>query len=84
MSRLSKWRRLGALQGVCQTMALPFTFKSILRQKKNYGNSNVSPCKNIIFLKSFERNQYPSRYYNYITNHKSQHKLKYQLSKILI
>jgi hypothetical protein len=23
--------------------------KSILRQKKNYGNSNISPCKNIIF-----------------------------------
>jgi hypothetical protein len=22
---------------------------SILRQKKNYENSNVSPCKNIIF-----------------------------------
>jgi hypothetical protein len=27
---------------------LPFTLKSILsRQKKNYGNSNISPCKNI-------------------------------------
>jgi len=23
-----------------------FTFKSILRQKKNYENSNISPCKN--------------------------------------
>jgi hypothetical protein len=30
-------------------MALPFTLKSILRQKENYGNSNISPCKNIIF-----------------------------------
>jgi hypothetical protein len=30
---------------------LPFTWKSILRQKKNYGNSNISPCKNIIFFK---------------------------------
>jgi len=39
-------------QGVCHTMALPFTLKSILRQKKNYGNSNISPCKNIIFKKS--------------------------------
>jgi hypothetical protein len=29
-------------------MALPFTLKNILRQKKNYGNSNISPCKNII------------------------------------
>jgi hypothetical protein len=27
-------------------------FKSILRLKKNYGNSNTSPCKNIIFKKS--------------------------------
>jgi len=25
--------------------------KSILRQKKNYGNSNISPCKNIIIFK---------------------------------
>jgi hypothetical protein len=26
-------------------VALPFTLKSILRQKKNYGNSNIiSPC----------------------------------------
>jgi hypothetical protein len=84
MSCLSKWRRLGALQGVCHTMPLPFTLKSISRQKKNDGNSNISPCKNIIFLKSSERNQYPSRYYNYITIHKFQHKLKYHLSKILI
>jgi hypothetical protein len=30
-------------------VALPFTLKSILRQKKNYRNSNISPCKNIIF-----------------------------------
>jgi hypothetical protein len=29
-------------------MALPFTLKSFLRQKKkNYGNSNISPSKNI-------------------------------------
>jgi hypothetical protein len=30
---------------------MPFTLKSILRQKKNYENSNISPCKNIIFKK---------------------------------
>jgi hypothetical protein len=30
-------------QGVCHTIALPFTLKSILRQKKNYENSNISP-----------------------------------------
>jgi len=49
-------------------VAFPFTLKSILRQKKNYGNSNISPCKNIIFKKSSERNQNPSRYYNSVTN----------------
>ncbi len=39
-------------QGVCHTVALPFALRSILRQKKkNYGNSNISPCKNIIFKK---------------------------------
>jgi hypothetical protein len=48
-------------QGVCHTVALPFTVKSILRQKKNYGNSNISPCKNIIFKKSFKKNQSPSK-----------------------
>jgi hypothetical protein len=72
-------------QGVCHTVALPFTLKSILRQKKNYGNSNNSPCKNIIFQKSSKRNQNPSRYYyNSGTNLKFQHKPKYHLSKILI
>jgi len=69
-------------------MALPFRLKSILRrQKKNYENSNISPCKNIIFQKkSSERNQNPSRYHNsIITNLKFQHKsTKYHLSKILI
>jgi hypothetical protein len=38
--------------GVCHTVALPITLKSILRQKKNYGNSNISTCKNIIFKKN--------------------------------
>jgi hypothetical protein len=33
------------------TLALPFTLNSILRQNKNYENSNISPCKNIIFKK---------------------------------
>jgi hypothetical protein len=67
-------------------VALPFTFKSILRQKKNYVNSNISPCKNITFKGILlKRNQNPSRYYNsMITNLKFQHKSKYHLSKILI
>jgi hypothetical protein len=29
----------------------PLTLKSVLRQKKNYENSNISPCKNILFKK---------------------------------
>jgi hypothetical protein len=45
-------------------MALPFTLKSILRQKKKklYGNSNISSSKNMMFKKPSERNQNPSRY----------------------
>jgi hypothetical protein len=70
---------------VCDTVALPFTLKSILKKKKNYGNSNISPCKIIIFKKSSKTNQNPSRYYNSIlTNLKFQHKQKHHLSKLLI
>jgi len=65
-------------------MALPFTLKGMLRQKKNYENSSISQCKNIIFKKSSKRNQNLSRYYNSITNLKFQQKPKYRLSKILI
>jgi hypothetical protein len=71
-------------QGVCHTVALPFTLKSIARHKKNYGNSNILPCKNIIFKKSSKRNQNLSRYHNSITNLKFQHKPKYHLSKVLV
>jgi hypothetical protein len=42
-------------QGVCYTMPLPFTLKSILRQKMNYGNSNISPSKNIILKKTLHK-----------------------------
>jgi hypothetical protein len=36
-------------QGVC---GLAIYIKKLsLRQKKNYGNSNISPCKSIIFIK---------------------------------
>jgi hypothetical protein len=63
-------------QGACHTLGLPFTLKGILRQKKNYGNSNISPCRNIIFKKSSKRSQNPSRYYNSTTNLKFQHKPK--------
>jgi hypothetical protein len=30
-------------------------------KKKNYGNSNISPCKNIIFKKPSKKDQNPSR-----------------------
>jgi hypothetical protein len=42
-------------KGVCHTVALPFTVKSVLRRIKNYRNSNISPCKNIIFKKYSKR-----------------------------
>jgi hypothetical protein len=50
-------------KGVCHTVALPFALKkkSILRQKKNYENSNISPCKKYNLQKI---NQNTSRYYN--------------------
>jgi len=38
-------------QGVHHIVALPFTLKSILRQKKKYRNSNISPCKKYNLLK---------------------------------
>jgi hypothetical protein len=59
-------------------MALLFTFKSILRQKKNYENSNIfhhaktKSSKNLL-----KETKNPSRYYNSITNLKFQHKPKY-------
>jgi hypothetical protein len=56
-------------QGVCHTVALPFTLKSILREKKNYEISNISACKNIIFKKNpLKETKNPSRYHNSITN----------------
>jgi hypothetical protein len=65
-------------------VALPLTLKSILRQKKNYGNSNISPYKNKIFQKSSKRKQNPSRYSNFIINLKFPQKPKYHFAKILI
>jgi hypothetical protein len=55
-----------------------------LNAKEELGNSNISPCKNIIFKNSSKGNQNPSRYSNSITNFKFQHNPKYHLSKILL
>jgi hypothetical protein len=79
---------------VCHIAALLFTLKSILRPKKNYANSNISPCKNVIFKKkslaydifwTFGYAKNPSRYHNStLPNLKFEHKPKYDLSKILV
>jgi hypothetical protein len=42
--------------------------KYLKTKRKNYGNPNISPSKNIIFQKSSKRNQNPSRYYNSLTD----------------
>jgi hypothetical protein len=63
-------------QGVHHTLALPFTLKSIFKGKrKNYENSNISPCKNIIFKKTNPLKE---------TKILQQLKPKYHVSKILI
>jgi hypothetical protein len=41
--------------------------KNLKEGKEEYENSNISPCKNIVFKISSKRNQNPSRYYNSIT-----------------
>jgi hypothetical protein len=66
---------------VCHIVALPFYILkiSILRQKRRIimENSNISPCKIIIFKKILlKRNQNTSRYHNSIINLKFQHKPK--------
>jgi hypothetical protein len=68
-------------RGVSHCCLAIYIKKYLIAKKKNYGNSNISPCKNILFQKSSKRNQNPSRYYNSITNLKFQHKPKYHLSK---
>jgi hypothetical protein len=70
-------------RGVSHTVALPFTLKSILGKRKNYENSNISPCNNIMFKIYSKRIKKPSRYYNFISNLKFQHKPKYHVSKNL-
>jgi hypothetical protein len=47
---------------VCHNAALPFTLKKYFKEKEElWKNSNISPCKNIIFKKSSKRNQNPSK-----------------------
>jgi hypothetical protein len=46
-------------QGLHNNVALPFLHEkaSYKGKKKNYGNSNISPCKNVIFQKSSYKNR---------------------------
>jgi len=65
-------------------LALPFTLRSILRQKINkkivWKVKYFTMQKYNLKKKPSKRNQNPSRYYyNYITNFKTQHKPKYHL-----
>jgi len=64
-----------------------YILKSILRQKKKYGNSNISPCNDIIFFKKKNPLNGTKILQDIITlrtNLKFQHKPKYHLSNILI
>jgi len=55
------------------------------KRRRIMRNSNISPCKNIIFEKPSKTNQNPSRYNNStIANLKFQQKPKYHLSKLVI
>jgi len=78
---LEQHHKIERKQGVCHTMALPLTLKSILSQKKNYGNSNILPCKNIIFKQSSKRIQNPTKYYDSVTNLKFQQRLNIVFQK---
>jgi hypothetical protein len=53
-------------QGVGVTLwPCRFTFKKYIKAKEELWKLKyISPCKNIVFKKSSERNQNPSRYYN--------------------
>jgi hypothetical protein len=55
---------------------LAIYIKKYLKAKEEYGNSNISPRKYIIFKKSSKRNQNPSRSYNSVTNLKFQTQAK--------
>jgi hypothetical protein len=57
-------------------MALPFILKSILRQKKNNENSNISPCNNIYNLQKNPLKETKILQDINITNLKFQHKPK--------
>jgi hypothetical protein len=62
---------------------LAIYMKKYFNAKRRIMETQILPCKNIIFKKSSKRNQNPSKYYNSVNNLKFKHKPKYHLSKIL-
>jgi hypothetical protein len=44
-------------KGCVTPVALPFTLKSMLMQKKGYENSSISPCKKLYLI--FKKNPLP-------------------------
>jgi hypothetical protein len=70
-------------KGVCPSATLPFTLKSIIRQTKNYGKTQIfHHAKNMILKKNPLKETKILE--NIITNLKFQHKPKYHLSKTLM
>jgi hypothetical protein len=71
-----------ATRGVSHCGFAIYIKKYLKAKNKNYENSNISTCNNIIFLK--ETKILSRYYYNSITNLKFQQEPKYHLSKMLI
>jgi hypothetical protein len=67
-------------RGASHTVVLPFTLKTIGRQKKNYEHSNISPCKNYNLQKNLikKKPQNPSRYHNSITSFNTSQNIIFQ------
>jgi len=55
VSRILAKTGLYITRGVSHCGLAIYILKGILRQKKNYENSNISPCKNVIFKKSTKK-----------------------------
>jgi hypothetical protein len=73
-------------RGVSHCGLVSFTLKSILRQKKNYENSNISPGiqKHNLQKNPLKETKILQDIIKPITNLKFQDKPKYHLSKILL
>jgi len=66
-------------QGLCHTVAFPFTLKKYLDSKEELWKLKYFTMQKNNLQKILEKKPNPSRYYNSITNLKFQHKPKYHL-----